>query len=254
MPDLIILDLNMPNLDGITLCNQIKSNLTTAHIPIIFITASVLPSDQDRCWEAGAADFIAKPIVASTLLHRVKNILQSKLRFELLTEQTFKDQLTGVFNRHYLMSEVPTLLKVSSREKQFFGVVMIDIDFFKGFNDTYGHVEGDKCLKMVAKTIQNVLKRPQDIVVRYGGEEFVVFLPNTPPSGCKHLANKIKDAVFDLNIKNSTSGHQVVTISGGYIVTSPTADTHTEELINQADEFLFKSKTNGRNQIQGVVI
>ncbi|OFI34893.1 hypothetical protein BFC17_15095 [Alteromonas lipolytica] len=250
-PDLIILDINMPGKNGIDLCHELKSQRSTAQCAIIFITGSSDAETQDKCWNAGANDFIKKPVVASTLIHRVKNQLQSQLRLELLSELTFKDQLTELYNRYYLMTEIPTLIKRIAREKASIGVIMLDIDFFKGFNDQYGHIAGDKCLHQVAKAMQQQLLRPQDAIIRYGGEEFAVILPFTDDDGCRHVGRKLLKAVANLNIVNATSQLNVVTVSAGYYVDHPDQNARIEDMIDQADQALYRAKQSGRACLQG---
>lgn len=250
-PDMVLLDLNMPGKDGITVCKELKANKDTADIPVVFITGSDKPEDQDRCWEAGASDFINKPVVASTLQHRVKNLLLSKIRLDLLTEQTFRDQLTGLYNRYYMHAEIPAIFKHCVRENASFGVMMIDIDNFKSFNDTYGHLEGDNCLAQVAGALTHTLRRPQDKILRYGGEEFVVFLPNTEQEGMKQLAQAMCTNVENLNIENAASGNGVVTISVGYVVTHADYQTSLGKLVNEADQALFEAKQAGKNRSIG---
>ncbi|MDG6098406.1 diguanylate cyclase [Alteromonas sp. ZYF713] len=252
-PDVVLLDLNMPGKDGITVCRELKSHASTADIPIIFITASANPEDQDKCWEAGASDFIIKPVVSSTLQHRVKNILLSKMRLDLLTEQTFRDPLTGLYNRYYMNAEVPAIFKHCVREQLHFGVMMIDIDNFKSFNDTYGHLEGDNCLIQVATMLKNTLRRPQDKVLRFGGEEFAVFLPNTDRDGVEELAKSMCVAVEQLGIKNATN-NGVVTISLGFTVTKADFRSSLSGLINEADLALFEAKKAGKNRSLGYQI
>ena len=127
-PDLIIFDINMPGINCIELCQQLKQSRNTSACPVVFITGDGNAETQNKCWQAGASDYVRKPVIASTLVHRVKNILQSKLRLDLLTELTFKDQLTALYNRYYLFTEIPTQLKRLSRESKSLGVIMIDIN------------------------------------------------------------------------------------------------------------------------------
>lgn len=225
----------MPLINGIDLCKALRDNCRTAHDPILFITGDGNAATQDKCWSAGASDFVEKPVVASTLIQRVKNLLQSKMRLELLSELTFKDQLTELYNRYYLVTEIPTLLKRLTREQKKLSVIMLDIDYFKGFNDKYGHIEGDNCLKAVAQTLIAQLLRPQDCIVRYGGEEFTVFLPGTDEKGCLHVGNKMIDAVAALGIPSTASALEMVTISAGYFVTQPNSRVSIEELLQEAD-------------------
>ncbi|MEC9261095.1 MAG: diguanylate cyclase [Pseudomonadota bacterium] len=250
-PDLIILDINMPGIDGIELCQQLKQHCNTSACPVMFITSEGNAETQDRCWQAGASDYVRKPVIASTLVHRVKSILQSKLRLDLLTELTFKDQLTALYNRYYLFTEIPTQLKRLSRESKSLGVIMIDIDYFKGFNDRYGHVAGDKCLFDVAQTLKDQLPGPHDSIVRFGGEEFSVFLPDTTQEECRHIGHRMVDAVANLSIDNEASPLGKVTISAGYVVSPPTNTPDLEQLLSEADLYLYEAKLAGKGQVKG---
>ncbi|WP_420933764.1 diguanylate cyclase [Alteromonas sp. A081] len=250
-PDLILLDVNMPRKDGLTLCRQLKRDTRFVDIPVIFITGSAERDVQDRCWEAGGADFIEKPIIASTLTHRVKNALQNTLRLSLLKEFIFHDQLTELYNRHYLAMEVPLLLKQAMRNKEFFSVIMFDIDYFKGYNDTYGHIEGDSCLKLVSNTLVGKVNRPQDCVVRYGGEEFLVILPYTYPNECMSIGCELIGAVNALAITNEASPLGKVTVSAGFSSCQTSQNTSIEQLIEEADRALFEAKSQGKNRLCG---
>ena len=251
LPDLIILDMEMPTISGIEVCKLLKGDRRFNAIPVIFVTANTDTQTQDACWEAGASDFVSKPVTPSTLRHRVRSQLQNKLRIDLLYHLTFHDQLTGAYNRHFLASEVPKSLKQVVREKDFISVIMLDIDHFKGFNDTYGHLAGDGCLRDVAVAIQKEIKRPIDRAIRYGGEEFCVILPNTDSEGCQYIAENIVNSVSRLGINNVTSPLGVVTISAGYFTTRPTVKTSIDNLIQTADLFLFEAKEAGKNQAKG---
>ena len=250
-PDLIILDINMPGINGIELCQQLKQHSTTSACPVMFITGEGNAETQNMCWQAGASDYVRKPVIASTLVHRVKNILQSKLRLDLLTELTFKDQLTALYNRYYLFTEIPTQLKRLSRERKSLGVIMIDIDYFKGFNDRYGHVVGDKCLFDVAQTLKEQLPGPHDSIVRFGGEEFSVFLPDTTPEKCRNIGQSMVDAVANLSIDNEASPLAKVTISAGYVISPPSNTPGLEQLLSEADLYLYEAKLAGKARIQG---
>lgn len=177
LPDLVLLDMNMPDINGLDVCTALKASPETNHIPVIFVTSTMDIESENACWEVGASDFVMKPVNASTLTHRIKTHLQNKLRTEFLEMMTFHDQLTGLYNRTYLTKEIPLLIKQVARDKGTVGAIMIDIDYFKLFNDTYGHLEGDICLQKVAQIISDTVKRPKDAVIRFGGEEFLVVLP-----------------------------------------------------------------------------
>ena len=250
-PDLIVLDMNMPGMSGLEVCQQLKAEANTAHIPVIFVTATDSVETQNACWEAGASDFVQKPIVSSTLLHRVRTHIQNKKRIELLNELTFKDHLTKAHNRYYLSNEVPHLLKQVARDMGHMGVIIVDIDHFKGFNDNYGHLMGDECLKTVSATIQSLLLRPSDKLIRFGGEEFLVLLPYTDKSGCKKVAEGIVEKVSSLQIENAASARKFLTISAGYHSIQFSHGSVLETLIGDADLALFDAKESGKNKAVG---
>lgn len=250
-PDLIVLDMQMPGLSGIEVCTQLKCDSRFSDVPTIFVTADTETKTQDLCWEAGASDFVTKPVTASTLRHRVTHQIQNKKRIDLLHHLTYHDQLTGVHNRHFLASEFPDIVRRTAREKAELCVIMIDIDHFKGFNDTYGHQEGDSCLKMVAETIGKQLQRPDDFLVRFGGEEFCIFLPNTNEQGGRHIIKKILSAVRNLKLRNVSSPLGVLTVSAGYCIAKPNNETDMDNLILAADFSLLDAKEAGKNQFKG---
>jgi len=196
----------------------------------------------------GGTDFISKPVIASTLIHRTRNHIENKLRLEKLTELTYKDSLTGLYNRHYLEQEVANSLRLSDRDKTPFSILMIDIDFFKLYNDKYGHLQGDKCIKEIATVLLNVIKRPQDMAVRFGGEEFLVVLPDTDYAGMKHISDHIMSQLCDLNIAHSESVYEHVTLSIGGITRYPPSAMNLRALISAADEHLYEAKRSGRNR------
>jgi len=250
-PDLIVLDINMPGINGIDLCQQLKNNRKTLACPIIFITGDGDAETQNKCWQAGASDYVRKPVVASTLVHRVKNLLQSKLRLDLLTELTFKDQLTTLYNRYYLFTEIPTQLKRLSREHKSLGVIMLDIDYFKGFNDRYGHVAGDKCLFDVGQALKAQLPGPLDSVVRYGGEEFAAFLSDMTKEDCRQVGQRMVEAVSNLTIENEASPLGMVTISAGFVVSPENNALTLEQLLSEADLYLYEAKLAGKGRLKG---
>jgi len=196
-PDLILLDLMMPGMDGLAVCRQLKQHAFTAEIPVIFLTASHEMEHLTEAFEQGAVDYITKPFRAPELLARIRTHLElSHLRRRLLhTVQELKqtndvlhqmvhiDSLTKIPNRRlfdeYLAQEWQRL----RRDRQPLSLILMDIDHFKNYNDAYGHVQGDACLHAVAQALSEVIKRPADIVARYGGEEFAAVLPHTKRGG-----------------------------------------------------------------------
>lgn len=247
LPDLILLDINLPDVTGLDVCRQLKKKAVFDHIPIVFITSTYDTECQNACWESGAADFIGKPITASTLIHRTKNHLENKVRLEKLLQLTYKDPLTGLFNRHYLELEVANVFKQASREKKPFSLLMLDIDFFKLYNDHYGHPQGDVCLNKIADVIERSIQRPQDIAIRFGGEEFLVILPFTDLDGVKFICNRIAKELEAINIPHVKSLWGRATISIGGVTYEHQNNVSFDELVNHADEALYAAKNAGRN-------
>jgi diguanylate cyclase (GGDEF)-like protein len=208
---------------------------------------------ENACWEVGASDFVMKPVNASTLTHRIKTHLQNKLRTEFLEMMTFHDQLTGLYNRMYLTKEIPLLIKQVARDKGTVGAIMIDIDYFKLFNDTYGHLEGDICLQKVAQIVSDTVKRPKDAVIRFGGEEFLVVLPYIDHQGSKLVAHQLVEAVANARIPHGKGIENRVSISAGFAVwkASDLVEDDVAALIEDADISLFEAKELGRNQAKG---
>ena len=253
LPDLVLLDMNMPDISGLDVCSALKASPETNHIPVIFVTSTMDIESENACWEVGASDFVMKPVNASTLTHRIKTHLQNKLRTEFLEMMTFHDQLTGLYNRMYLTNEIPLLIKQVARDNGTVGAIMIDIDYFKLFNDTYGHLEGDICLQKVAQIISDTVKRPKDAVIRFGGEEFLVVLPYIDHQGTKLVAHQLVEAVAHAKIPHGKGIENRVSISAGFAVWKATdvVEDDVAALIEDADISLFEAKELGRNQAKG---
>lgn len=251
--DLVLLDMNMPEFDGLAVCTALREDERTQLIPVIFVTATLDATSENTCWEVGASDFVVKPVNASTLIHRVKTHIQNKLRTDFLEKMTFHDQLTGLYNRMYLSNEVPALIKQLARDNAPVGALMIDIDYFKLFNDTYGHLDGDICLQRVANIIRKTVKRPKDLVIRFGGEEFLVLLPYTDKRGVELIASKLIESVREADITHEKGIDGSVSISAGYSIMNAQSlkGGHIAPLLESADNQLFEAKAMGRNQACG---
>ena len=252
-PDLVLLDMNMPDINGLEVCNTLKQSPVTIQIPVIFVTSTLDVESENACWEVGASDFVMKPVNASTLTHRIKTHIQNKLRTEFLEKMTFHDQLTGLYNRTYLTREIPLLIRQVARDQSNIGAIMIDIDYFKLFNDNYGHLEGDLCLQKVAKIISDTVKRPKDAVIRFGGEEFLVLLPYIDYQGTKIVAQQLVEAVTNASIPHGKGIEGRVSISAGFAVwkAADVVDDDYSALVEDADISLFEAKERGRNQAKG---
>ncbi len=248
-PDLILMDIVMPGLSGMETCQKLKSQDDTSEIPVIFITASYSSEEENECWMSGGIDFISKPINPMTLKNRVKAHLMLKYQKDTLLEMVYLDGLTGVFNRRYLDEHLIKHIHLSKRSKRETCVLLIDIDFFKQFNDRYGHVQGDDALKQVALLVKSKgLKRITDFVVRYGGEEFVVVLPETNISGAKQVAERIRAAIQTLNLEHLDSPFGELTVSIG-ITGCLSYDVDDSAVLEAADQKLYQAKVSGRNKV-----
>ena len=248
-PDLILLDVRMPDMDGYETCRQLKAMAETADIPIIFLTARIETEDEFKGLELGAIDYIAKPIVPQIVRARIQNHLMLKRQRDQLANMSMIDGLTGIANRRRFDDHIEQELRRASRNKAPLSLLLLDIDDFKAYNDTYGHARGDDCLRTVAQEIKNFLRRPSDLVARYGGEEFAVVLPDTPPEAADMMAEKIRGGIEALNIPHKAArAADHVTVSIGGAICPPDALLTKSQLIEAADAQLYTSKRAGRNR------
>lgn len=247
-PDLILMDVIMPNLDGLTTCRIIKNDPEISDIPIVFITSLQRSEEENACWQAGGIDYMTKPVNPLPLKNRVRAHLTLKFQADVLKKLAYLDGLTGVYNRRYLDEYLAKQVAQAKRTNQPISLLMVDVDLFKQYNDEYGHLVADDQLKLVALTVRSSLNRPTDIAARYGGEEFTCVLPNTDERGAKHVAKKIQQAVDQLKISHRLSPHQILTVSIGVSTILPDQD-YSSDLISIADKNLYKAKHTGRNKV-----
>ena len=246
-PDLILMDVSMPDLDGHATTAILRKQPSSASIPIMFVTSSSTDEDESRCWESGCIDFIVKPVNACTLRNRVKSHLMHKLRNDLLERLIYVDKLTGAYNRHYLDDYLPDLVREGLRNVTPLCLIMFDVDHFKLFNDMYGHLEGDSCLWKVSRTISDALLRPMDKLIRIGGEEFLVVLPNTDLDGAIKVTKRLLELVCNADIPYASSEHNRVTLIAGIALKTATDNKSIEAVMLEADKNLYHSKEAGRN-------
>ncbi|WP_084254069.1 response regulator [Methylobacter marinus] len=249
-PDLILLDIEMPSMDGRQVCRCLKSNEKTRHIPVIFITGHDEVSEVMAGFESGAVDYISKPFNISVVQARVQTHLELKKQRDLLKQLASIDALTGIPNRRMFDEYFAREWRRSMRSASPLSLIFMDVDYFKPFNDNYGHAEGDRCLENIAAILSDTLKRVTDFVARYGGEEFVAVLPEMNFDGAVEIAEAMRKNVADSNIPHAYSGvADRVTLSLGVSSVVPATDLSPEDLIKTADEALYIAKENGRNQI-----
>jgi len=248
-PDLILLDVVMPGIDGFEVCRRLKADSRTARIPVIFITSNTGEKDEMRGFQAGAVDYVTKPFKPIIVQARVQTHADLKRYRDILELQSYCDSLTGIGNRRHYEERLPVMWNFACRDRTPMACIMIDIDNFKKYNDLYGHQAGDDCLKRVASALNLQVRRRVDLLARYGGEEFCCLLPNTDLEGARQLAEKFRRAVLDLAILHEgASTGAVVSISQGIAVLAAASHALTPDLLVQnADMALYEAKTAGRN-------
>jgi len=254
LPDLILLDIMMPEMDGYEVCARLKKNDATKNIPVIFVTASMETLDELKAFKMGAVDYITKPFQPVVVKTRVRTHLNLKEKNDMLEALASLDGLTNIYNRRKFDQTLTKEWKRALRNQEDLSLILIDIDHFKQFNDNYGHMNGDECLIKVARTLQSTINRPGDFLGRYGGEEFVVVLPGTDLKGGQAIAESFRQAIINLNIGHEYSKvAEYLTISIGVATIRPQKEsTGPAALIEAADKMMYTSKENGRNQVNGV--
>jgi diguanylate cyclase (GGDEF)-like protein len=245
MPDLILLDVNMPGMDGYEVCKLLKADPATEHIAVIFITALDTNESEEHGLEIGAVDFIRKPISERIVQARVSNILNLQAAAQKLEHLARTDSLTGAFNHGHLLETGSKEIHRSKRYTRTLSVLMIDIDHFKSVNDTYGHGIGDDALKKTVEVLHDQL-RAEDTLGRLGGEEFAVILPETGKAGATQLAERLRIAVSEIVIETPT-GPLSFTVSIG--VAEGAKEDEFQEILKRADDAMYQAKGQGRNQV-----
>jgi len=251
-PDLILLNNLIQEIDGNEVCNQLKSMPETENIPIIILSPDIEIEDELAALSIGAIDFIAKPLKPKILKARVENHLFQKRDRDKLKLMSSIDALTGIPNRRRFDECLNLEWRRALRSKYPLSLLMIDIDHFKSYNDTYGHQKGDECLKVVAQEIGRHLRRPSDLVARYGGEEFSVILPETPSYSALSLATRVWSGIGNLRISHAgLASVGYLTVSIGTSTTIPDSRKEMLALVENADKNLYRSKSTGRNRVTG---
>jgi diguanylate cyclase (GGDEF)-like protein len=254
-PDLVLLDVVMPGMDGFEVCTKLQADEATKNIPVIFVTAHSDAFQETQGLAAGAVDFISKPVNPAVVRARVKTHLTLKFQSDLLRQLVFLDGLTGVFNRRHFDQQLDKEWGRATRNESALSVILVDVDFFKRYNDLYGHQSGDDCLKSIAMALKSALRRPADMVARYGGEEFVCVLPDTPFREAMVFAQHLEGVIRAIEIPHTDSEvSPFVTISLGVAsrVESDDGGVNTvsdpAEHVSLADARLYRAKSRGRGQ------
>ncbi len=262
-PDLVLMDIIMPVKDGIEAATEIRAlcEQDGDWVPIVFLSAMTQSKDIVHAIDAGGDDYLTKPVEAVVLnaklraMERIADMRQQlKQANRELLRMTVRDGLTGIANRRHFDEVISREAKRAIRTGSSLSLVMCDIDYFKPYNDNYGHQSGDDCLKYVARTMAKVSKRPGDLVARYGGEEFAIILPETELSGGLAIAENIRSAIDNLNLSHNYSlASDHITLSAGVGTISPVNGDDVAKLvktlIKEADQGLYLAKQQGRNQV-----
>lgn len=268
--DLVMLDIFLPDASGIEVCRRIKEDPKTCDIPVIMLTGSNDEEHLEQAFDAGAVDYIEKPFKGVELLARIRSALRLKAEIEQrkrqakeliavaeqlkraneqLRQLSFHDSLTGLHNRRYFDEFLEREFKRAQRAGTGLALIMVDIDYFKAYNDRFGHQAGDEALRQVAAALALVTQRSNDLAARYGGEEFAIVLPDTSQAGTLAIAESLRQKVEALRIFHPDSPFGVVTISEGVAVQYPKPREQANQLIEAADMALYHSKRAGRNRV-----
>jgi diguanylate cyclase (GGDEF)-like protein len=262
-PSLVLLDVKMPGMDGYETARRIRAAQPDEWTPIIFLSASEYDQDLERAIESGGDDYLVKPVSSVVLSAKIralqrldqmrrklmevsKDLSAANQRLEMLVHQ---DGLTGIPNRRALDYLVEQQFAHATRAKEPLSIVLCDVDHFKAYNDRYGHLAGDECLRKIAAAVARSCKRTSDFAARYGGEEFALLLPDTPTAGALQVVEAARREVAMLSIPHEASGtSKIVTLSGGVATLAPGQDKRPADLIARADGALYEAKRLGRNR------
>ena len=248
-PAVILLDVDMPGLNGLEVCRQLKDDPDTRDSSVLIITGHNNDAMEIAALEAGAVDFIGKPVNGPIVQARVQTQLTLQMQSATLRKLAHQDGLTGLFNRRYFDNALDVECRRHRRQSQTLGLAFIDIDHFKLYNDHYGHLQGDDTLKLVADTLRTTARRPGEVVARYGGEEFAIIIPNASREELLAFGARLCDQVRGLGIAHShAEAAGVVTISAGLICQIPSLHDAPNQMMRAADEALYSAKASGRNR------
>jgi diguanylate cyclase (GGDEF)-like protein len=255
-PDLILLDVVMPQMGGYEVIKHLKNNAKTNQIPVIFVTARNSIEDEELGLRLGAVDYITKPYSPPIVKMRVRNHLRIAHQYKLLDQLAYLDGLTEISNRRRFEEIFKREWERSIRNGTPISLAMVDVDYFKQYNDQYGHAMGDVALQKIAKALARVLRRPADFIARYGGEEFVIVLPETDAAGAQEIAERSLQKVAGLDIRHlySPLAAGCVTISIGLATVLKDKGISPKMFLEAADRNLYVAKENGRNRMVGSII
>jgi len=263
-PDLVLMDVTMPVMDGYAAAQQVRARYPEDWVPIIFLSGASEEQHLERGIRAGGDDYLIKPasyVVLHAKIHAMQRIDEMRRRLmkmsaelsaanRTLERMSRQDGLTELANRRYFDTYLADEMLRARRSKQELCLALCDVDFFKAYNDHYGHQAGDECLKQVARALRSACRRPADLAARYGGEEFALVLPETGLAGAAQVGDAVRQAVSDLEVPHEQSQvSRQVTLSVGVAGLLPGMEIKPERLIAAADQALYQAKKLGRNRV-----
>jgi len=248
-PDIILLDIMMPEMDGYDVISALKSAETTQNIPVIFITGLSKVDDEEKGLALGAADYITKPFSSGIVKLRVKNQIKMLDQLRIIEQLSMLDKLTELPNRRSFDAQLNSEWRRMERERKPISILFIDVDNFKIYNDTFGHQQGDIALQTIATALKQMLKRGGDFAARWGGEEFAVLLPGVDLKDSLEIAEQIRKCIEDAEIPCPNKAAAKVTVSIGINTREDGYKRTIDEFINGADKALYTAKKNGRNGV-----
>jgi len=248
-PDLILLDILMPEMSGFEVISQLKGSSSTNKIPVIFITGLSGVEDEEKGFFLGAVDYITKPFNKSIVKARVNTHIKIVDQMRTIEQIALIDPLTKISNRRGFENRLDAEWTKAARERTPISILMLDVDKFKYYNDTYGHQQGDAVLKAFSDITTRSLKRPVDFAARWGGEEFVILLPYTDISGAAEVAERVRGNVESTKIPTEDGADTSITVSIGVNTVIPDGAATVANFISIADQALYKAKETGRNKV-----
>ena len=247
-PDLVLLDYEMLGMNGLEVLHAIRRLGQFEDLPVIFVTSNQDEEIEMNCLSAGAVDFIAKPVSGPLVIARTLTHLKLKFQSDLLRDGAYLDPVTGIHNRRYVDLRMAEEWGRSLRDDLPLSLLMVDVDYFKRYNDRYGHPRGDEVLRQVASLIKSKFRRTMDLVARYGGEEFLLLLPETPLVAAMDLARSLVEAIEALGVEHvARDAPHVITVSVGVSERRAGRLSSPAHLLESADQSLYLAKHRGRN-------
>ena len=246
--DLVLLDVVMPGIDGFDVCRRLKNNPHSAAIPVIFVTALEGSAAEAQGFDVGAVDYITKPIRPSIVRARVRTHVELKRTRDLLEQLASVDPLTGIANRRRFDATICEEWRRSSRRRRWLSLALVDVDHFKQFNDRYGHLAGDECLRAIAASLVQGTRRAGELAARYGGEEFGLILPDVEPAMMHGIMRALLNGISSVSPAGATpNACEIMTVSVGAISVVPPQDASETSALATADALLYEAKAGGRD-------